>query len=111
MQATFETITDLPALTDGFSFAEIEVQVTVKGDIDGYAVDGCAEWDFCITDLEGWARKSTPENRIHGEYQKIEKGSWLYTILTAQLEKDPSCKEQAKEALLLVLLSHKNAAE
>lgn len=115
MHASFETTVPLPALKDGFSLADIDVRVTVKGDIEGYAADGTAEWDFCIEFFEGSATKATPElcwkKRFASEYQEIEKGSWLHTILTAELEKDPSFQEQAEQALALALLDQKHAAE
>ena len=107
MFAQFETTVGLPALKDGFVLAEIEVRVTVKGDIEGIAVDGSTEWDFVITELEGYAYKSA----VEAEYQEIEKGSYLHTILTGELEKLSDFNEQAEEALGIALLDQRHAAE
>ncbi len=107
MFAQFETTVEIPGLKEGYCLAEIDARITVKGDPDGTDEYGQLVWDWVIVGLEGYAHNGIPSN---SEYQEIEAGSYLHTILTAQIEKG-NIEEQAYEALTDALNDAKHAAE
>jgi len=107
MQAQFETTAAIPATQEGYVFAEVDVLVTVQGQIEGINERNQREWDYSIVSIEGHALKSLRENG----YETIPTSNPLYAILLASLEKDPSLREQAEEALTEAYYDALRAAE